>query len=200
MPCPAITGPLRRAQCPLGWMSTPLALLAVALLPRTRRPRALPSSRPRTAVCRCLLVMALGTRCVAREHGPPLAPTTARNDFPSLVESLDAACKTLDAACKTQATLAAWTYPPPSASPTSLSARRAPPTGSSSLRRTTPTAWACSTPPATRSAAWTSPPPSASTASLPARRRPPTGSSSLRRTYSPTAWASLTPPTTRSAA
>ena len=80
VPCPA-TGYLRRAQCPLGWMSTPLALLAVALLPRTRRPRALPSSRPRTAVRRCLLAMALGTRCVAREHGPPLAapPATARN-------------------------------------------------------------------------------------------------------------------------
>ena len=31
VPCLA-TGSLRRAQCPLGWMSTPLALLAVALL------------------------------------------------------------------------------------------------------------------------------------------------------------------------
>ena len=79
-PCPA-TGSLRRAQWPLGWMSTPLALLAVACLPRTRRPRPPPSSRPRTAVCRCLLAMALATRCVAREHGPPLAapPATARN-------------------------------------------------------------------------------------------------------------------------
>ena len=80
VPCPA-TGSLRRAQCPLGWMGTPLALLAVALLPRTRRPRAPPSSRPQTAVCRCLLAMTLTTRCVAREHGPPLAapPATARN-------------------------------------------------------------------------------------------------------------------------
>ena len=78
-PCPA-TGSLRQAQCPFGWMSSPLALLVAALPPRTRRLRTLPSSRPRTAVCRCLLVMALGTRCVAREHGPPLAPTTARND------------------------------------------------------------------------------------------------------------------------